>query len=50
VKLDEIECLLIALRRAGHITRDQLIHLQARYPRGRGSCPMPCRRSSLSRH
>ena len=33
VKLDEIECLLIALQRAGHITRDQLIQLQARYLR-----------------
>jgi hypothetical protein len=33
VKLDDVECLLIALQRAGHITRDQLVHLQARYLR-----------------
>lgn len=33
VQLDEIECLLIALQRAGHITRDQLIQLQAQYLR-----------------
>jgi hypothetical protein len=33
VKLDEIECLLIALQRAGHISRDQLVQLQARYLR-----------------
>lgn len=33
VKLDEIEYLLVALQRAGHITRDQLIQLQARYLR-----------------
>jgi hypothetical protein len=33
VKLDEIECMLIALQRAGHITRDRLVHLQARYLR-----------------
>jgi hypothetical protein len=33
VKLDEIECMLIALQRAGHITREQLVHLQACYLR-----------------
>ena len=33
VELDEIEYLLIALQRAGHITRDELTHLQARYLR-----------------
>ena len=33
VKLDEIECMLIALQRAGHVTRDRLVHLQARYLR-----------------
>jgi hypothetical protein len=33
VELDEIECMLIALQRAGHITRDQLVHLQACYLR-----------------
>ena len=33
VELDEIECTLIALQRAGHIARNQLVHLQARYLR-----------------
>ena len=33
IKLDEVECLLIALQRAGHISRDQLVQLQARYLR-----------------
>jgi hypothetical protein len=33
VQLDEIECLLVALQRAGHITRDQLVQLQASYLR-----------------
>jgi len=33
VKLDEIEYLLIALQRAGCITRDELTRLQARYLR-----------------
>ena len=33
VTLDEIECMLIGLQRAGHITRDELVHLQARYLR-----------------
>ena len=33
VELDEIEQLLIALQRAGHISRDQLVQLQARYLR-----------------
>jgi hypothetical protein len=33
VRLDDIECLLIALQRAGHITRDQLIQLQVSYLR-----------------
>ncbi len=33
VNLDEIEYLLIALQRAGHITRDELTRLQARYLR-----------------
>jgi hypothetical protein len=32
VELDEIECTLIALQR-GHIARNQLVHLQARYLR-----------------
>jgi hypothetical protein len=33
VKLDETECRLIALQRAGHITRSELVHLQACYLR-----------------
>jgi hypothetical protein len=33
VELDEIEYLLVALQRAGHISREQLIQLQARYLR-----------------
>ncbi len=33
IELDEIEQLLIALQRAGHISRDQLVQLQARYLR-----------------
>jgi hypothetical protein len=33
VELDEIECMLVALQRAGHITRDRLVHLQACYLR-----------------
>jgi hypothetical protein len=33
VKLDEVERLLIGLQRAGHLTRNQLVHLQAQYLR-----------------
>jgi hypothetical protein len=33
VRLDDVEHLLIALQRAGHITREQLVQLQARYLR-----------------
>jgi hypothetical protein len=33
VRLDDVEYLLIALQRAGHITRDQLVRLQAQYLR-----------------
>jgi hypothetical protein len=33
LKLDETEHLLIALQRAGHITRKQLVHLQTCYLR-----------------
>jgi hypothetical protein len=33
VRLDEVECMLIALQRAGYIDRNQAIHLQARYLR-----------------
>jgi hypothetical protein len=29
--LDEVECMLLALHRAGHLSRNQLVHLQARY-------------------
>ena len=31
VRLDEVECMLLALQRAGHLDRDELIHLQAKY-------------------
>jgi hypothetical protein len=33
VSLDEVERLLIGLQRAGHISRDQLVRLQAQYLR-----------------
>jgi hypothetical protein len=33
VRLDEVECLLIGLQRAGHLSRPELVHLQARYLR-----------------
>jgi hypothetical protein len=33
VEPDEIEKLLFALQRAGHLTRAQMIHLQAKYLR-----------------
>jgi len=33
VKLDEIEQLLIALQRAGHLTRHEVVRLQASYLR-----------------
>ena len=33
VRLDEIEFLLIALQRAGHISRSEVVHLQAQYLR-----------------
>ena len=33
VSLDEVECLLIGLQRAGHISREQLLRLQAQYLR-----------------
>lgn len=31
VRLDEVECMLLALHRAGHLSRNQRVHLQARY-------------------
>jgi hypothetical protein len=31
VRLDEVECMLLALQRAGHLSRAELVHLQARY-------------------
>jgi hypothetical protein len=31
VRLDEVECMLLALQRAGHLDRNELIHLQAKY-------------------
>jgi hypothetical protein len=33
VHLDEVECLLLGLQRAGHLSRPELIHLQAKYLR-----------------
>lgn len=33
VQLDEVECLLLGLQRAGHLSRSELIHLQAKYLR-----------------
>ena len=33
VQPDEIECLLFALHRAGHLDRQQLVHLQVKYLR-----------------
>jgi hypothetical protein len=36
VEPDEIEKLLLALQRAGHLTRAEMIHLQAQYLREAG--------------
>jgi len=33
VRLDEVECMLIGLQRAGHLSRPELVHLQAQYLR-----------------
>jgi hypothetical protein len=33
VELDEVEQLLIALQRAGHLSRTEVVRLQARYLR-----------------
>jgi len=33
VRLDEVECLLVGLQRAGHLSRPELVHLQAKYLR-----------------
>lgn len=33
VQLDEVECLLLGLQRAGHLSRSELVHLQAKYLR-----------------
>jgi hypothetical protein len=33
VRPDEIECMLFALHRAGHLDRRQLVHLQVKYLR-----------------
>ena len=33
VRLDEVECLLLGLQRAGHLSRPELIRLQAKYLR-----------------
>jgi hypothetical protein len=33
IRPDEIECMLFALHRAGHLSRRQLVHLQVKYLR-----------------
>lgn len=33
VRLDEVECLLLGLQRAGHLSRSELVRLQAQYLR-----------------
>lgn len=33
IQPDEIECMLLALHRAGHLSRQQLVHLQVQYLR-----------------
>jgi hypothetical protein len=33
VQPDEIECMLFALHRAGHLSRQELVHLQVQYLR-----------------
>jgi hypothetical protein len=33
IQPDEIECMLFALHRAGHLDRHQLVHLQVKYLR-----------------
>jgi phosphoribosylanthranilate isomerase len=33
IQPDEIECMLLALRRAGHLSRRELVHLQVEYLR-----------------
>ena len=33
VHLNEVECLLVGLQRAGHLSRPELVRLQARYLR-----------------
>jgi hypothetical protein len=33
IQPDEIECMLFALQRAGHLDRQQLVHLQVKYLR-----------------
>jgi hypothetical protein len=33
IQPDEIECILFALNRAGHLSRRQLVHLQVKYLR-----------------
>lgn len=38
VRLDEVECLLIGLQRAGHLSRPELVQLQARYLREINPC------------
>jgi hypothetical protein len=33
IQPDEIECMLFALQRAGHLSRRELVHLQVQYLR-----------------
>jgi hypothetical protein len=33
IRPDEVECMLFALHRAGHLSRQQLVHLQVKYLR-----------------
>ena len=33
IQPDDIECILFALNRAGHLSRRQLVHLQVQYLR-----------------
>ncbi|MDB5635156.1 MAG: hypothetical protein JWP51_64 [Bradyrhizobium sp.] len=33
IRPDEIECMLFALHRAGHLSRQRLVHLQVKYLR-----------------
>jgi hypothetical protein len=52
IEPDEIECMLFALHRAGHLDRRQLVHLQVKYLReatGFRSLLQCCRRPGYNR-